>query len=63
MLADAIVVGEQLIFQRLQDLQSAQAPEKEAEEAGHGRADQDRAAREAIAQPQSVVARPHVKPR
>ena len=63
MLADAIVVGEQLIFRRLQDLQSAQLPEQEAEEAGLSRADQDRAAREAIAQPQSVVARPHVKPR
>ena len=50
MRADAIVVGEQLIFQRLQDPQSAQAPEKEAEEAGLSRADQDRAAREAIAQ-------------
>ena len=63
MLADAIVVGEQPIFRRVQDLQSAEAPEEETEEAGLRRADQDRAAREAVAQPESVVARPHVKPR
>jgi hypothetical protein len=39
MLADAVVVGEQLIFRRFQDLQPAQAPEKKTEEAGLSRAD------------------------